>query len=139
MKLFRKSMWLAWLLVILFVGLKSAHGQTYTARAAVVNPDQGKMGVYRSLTQLAYQEHVEKHYEEAGVLAQILRKVWGNEGPTLRASSPDAWGKIDKSIGRFNQFVMGDAVGASRGAPILGDDVMVPAYQQLLADLAAAD
>ena len=95
------------LTVILFLNLQ-AHGQTYAARTAIVNPDQGKSGVYRSLAQLAYQAYVEKNDGEAAVLAHILERVWTNERASLHTSS---WETIDKSMERFARPLRGVSTG----------------------------
>ncbi len=138
MRLLRVFLWslavFAVLSTALFLAIRRAPGQTYAARAAIVNPDQGKAGVYRSLAQLAYQAYAEKNDGEAAVLARILEKVWASESANLRASSPDVWQKINKSMDRFARPLIGASTG---GRP--QEDFEASAYQQYLADLSAAD
>ena len=150
MKLVRGYLWslavLLLLIVILFWGFWRAHGQSsaapppndpyvYTARAAVVNPDNGKMGIYRSLAQLTYQAYVEKDDKEAGVLARILEKVWDREQSGLRTSSPETWGKIDKSLDAFIKPLIASGTTGGRAY----EPTVSKTYQQFLAELAAAD
>lgn len=108
----------------------------YTARAAIVDPDQGKMGTYRSLAQLAYEACVENHATRAVVLARILEKVWDRSEIGLRKSSPEVWSRIDKSMDAFIKPILsqGAQEGGSPNSPML-----TKVYQQYLRDLDAAD
>jgi hypothetical protein len=63
--------------------------------SAEVNPDQGKMGIYRSLAQLAYQAYLSKDDHAAGALGRFLERCWDQGEGDLREVSPDTWSQID--------------------------------------------
>jgi hypothetical protein len=106
----------------------------YAARAAIVNPDQGKMGVYRSLAELTYEAYVNKDDAQAAVLARILEKVWDRGETNLRASTPAVWTRIDKSMDGFiKPLSVGIHQGRADGA------IISAAYERYLATLASAD
>jgi hypothetical protein len=106
----------------------------YAARAAVVNPDQGKMGVYRSLAELTFDAYEDKKDSEAAALARILEKVWDRGETDLRKSSPDTWSKIDRSMDAFIKPLIATQVGIGAAEP-----KVMKAYQQYLDALATAD
>ena len=106
----------------------------YTAKAMVVNPDQGKMGVYRSLAELTYQAYLEKDDGQAAVLARILERVWDRGESGLRTSAPETWGKIDKSMDGFIKPL----IGASKNERA-DNSVIASRYEAYLANLATAD
>lgn len=112
----------------------SAPGSSGAWFAEVVDPNQGKMGVYKSLAQLAYLAYVGKHYAEAAVLARILEKLLDRDETDLHGSSPEAWEKIYKSM---NQFIKPLIETPTAGRP--HEDVVTAACFQYLADLATAD
>lgn len=105
-----------------------------TGFAAVVDPDQGKMGMYRSLAQLAYIAYLERRDTQAAVLARILEKVWDRSEADLHRSSPEAWERIYKSMDCFTKPLIETS---SFGR--LHVDVVTTACEQYLADLATAD
>jgi hypothetical protein len=43
---------------------------------ADINPDQGRMGSYRALAQLAYRAYEDNEDKTAAVLARILERTW---------------------------------------------------------------
>ena len=107
----------------------------YTARAVIVNPDQGKMGVYRSLSQLAWEAYESNNYAQAAVLARILERVWDRGEGDLRKSSPEAWSAIDKSMDKF----IGPLIVYQKTGEVLPLGTEAANYQQYLKELDLAD
>jgi hypothetical protein len=111
--------------------------ERYVARATVVDPDQGKMGTYRALAELAYEASIEQHDAEAAALARILEKVWDRGEGGLRQSSPDTWSKIDRSMDGFIKPII--AEGTTHSGGNAASALVTQAYQQYLHELDAAD
>ena len=84
----------------LFFVCSAAVAQT-ASQPALIDPDQGKMGIYRALAQLAYQDYEKKDDESAAVLVRILERVWDRGEGDLRKSNPAAWRAIDHSMDMF--------------------------------------
>src|ERR1700728_1820411 len=88
MRSIRLLIYLGALLGNIFVIGAPADAQTATPQAAI-DPDQGKMGTYRALAELAYQSYEKKDNTTAAVLARILEKSWDRGEGDLRKSSSD--------------------------------------------------
>ena len=107
----------------------------YTARAVIVNPDQGKMGIYRSLAELAWEAYESNNYAQAAVLARILERVWDRSQGDLRKSSPEVWSAIDKSMDKF----IGPLIVYASTGEVLPVGTEAANYQRYLRELDAAD
>jgi hypothetical protein len=77
--------------------------------SAEINPDQGKMGIYRSLAQLSYQAYLSKDDHTAAVLGRNLERCWDKGEGDLRKASPDTWSQIDQSMDGFIKPLTGFA------------------------------
>jgi hypothetical protein len=98
----------------LFLGLGTFVEAQQTAPSTVkasaeINPDQGKMGIYRSLAELAYQAYANQDDHTAAVLGRILERCWDKGEGDLRKSSPDTWAQIDQSMDGFIKPLTGFA------------------------------
>jgi hypothetical protein len=101
----RRTVFLLLSTLVLFFGFTLPGLSQQTASAPMVkadiDPDQGKMGIYRALAQLAYQAYVNKDDHTAAVLGRILERCWDKGEADLRKSAPDRWSAIDQSMDGF--------------------------------------
>lgn len=119
-------------ILCLFLSVRTSRAQS--GSPVEINPDNGKMGGYRALAQLAYRAYEQKDDKTAAVLGRVLERVWDRGEGELRKSSPDVWGKIDQSMDGFIKPLTGFATtGRAEEAKERA------AYQAYLESLGAAD
>lgn len=123
----RQFLRLAAILAFTLVAAISATGQD-------VDPDQGKMGTYIALAQLANQAYQQRADSNVAALARILEKTWDRQESDLRKTSPDVWSKIDGSMDQFIKPLTGYKNGG-HAEPTKEN----AAFEQYLSNLRAAN
>ena len=81
-------------LVSLFLNMSTMRAQSKTSND--INPDQGRMGSYRALAQLAYHAYEQGDDKTAAILARILERTW-DQGEQ-KNSSENSFCKTHSSV-----------------------------------------
>jgi hypothetical protein len=96
--------------VVFILCLLLSSGARAQSRAPVdIDPDNGKMGAYRTLAQLAYRAYEQRDDKAAAILARVLERVWDRGEGELQKTAPETWSKIDRSMDGFIKPLTGFA------------------------------